>query len=369
MSTSARSRLAFNPKSGLPDDFVYDAWYVAAWGEEVTRTPMRRIFLNEPVVLYRREDGVPVALSDRCVHRAYPLSRGRVEGDSIVCGYHGFTFDDRGTCMWVPGQATVPKSARVRAYPVHESGPYVWIWMGDPDRADAATIPDHSTTYDPQWRIINDMRTLKARYGLVIDNLMDLSHETFIHADTIGTDDVAGTPISTEVSGTTVRCFRHMENAPVPPFYRQSTGITTTIDRWQDIEFAVPALYTLHVRVAEAGAPDERAFFSKVIYALTPETKTSTHDFWVITRKAPDERAAWIDRTALAFQNRVLREDVEALEALEDNLPAEGGWQELSINNDRGGLQWRRVFKERYTKERIAHDDAVLEKLDVTTAV
>jgi phenylpropionate dioxygenase-like ring-hydroxylating dioxygenase large terminal subunit len=363
MPTADRSRLTFNPKSGLPDDFVYDAWYVAAWGEEVTRVPLRRIFLNEPVVLYRREDGAPVALADRCVHRAYPLSRGRVEGNSIVCGYHGFKFDDGGTCTWVPGQASVPKSARVRSYPLHESGPYLWIWMGDPAAADPANIPGHSTTFDPAWRVIRDMRTLKARYGLVIDNLMDLSHETFIHAATIGSDDVAGTPITTEVSGTTVRCFRHMDNAPVPPFYQQTTGITTAIDRWQDIEFSVPALYTLHVRVAEAGAPDERAFFSKVIYALTPETKNSTHDFWVITRKVASEPPAWVDRAAFAFQNRVLHEDVDALEALEDNLPDEGGWQELSISNDRGGLQWRRVYRDLVNAERAAADEKTLDGL------
>ena len=362
MSTPAATRPSFNPKSSMPDDFIYDAWYVAAWGEEITRTPLRRVLLDEPVVFYRQADGTPVALADRCVHRAYPLSRGTLDGDRIVCGYHGFTFEASGMCTWVPGQGSVPKSARVRAYALVESGPFVWIWMGDPAAADRATIPDHRTTTDPGWNVIKDMRTLRARYAVVIDNLMDLSHETFIHAATIGTDDVAGTPITTEVEGSIVRCYRHMENAPIPPFYAQTTGITSAIDRWQDIEFDVPSFYALHVRVAEAGAPDERAFFSKVMYALTPETRRTTHDFWVITRKA-GARAAWLDAVAVAFQNRVLREDVEALEALEENLPASGGWQELSINNDRCGLQWRRVFRERQRRESAEADRAVLERI------
>jgi vanillate O-demethylase monooxygenase subunit len=344
-STISRPHAVSHPASNLPDEFVHDAWYVAAWGDEVTRTPLRRIFLDQPVALYRRRDGRPVALADRCIHRAYPLSRGKVDGDAIVCGYHGFVFQDDGACTWVPGQASVPRAACVRAYPVFESGPFVWIWMGDPAAADVTAIPDHRVTYDPDWRIIKDMRTIKARYGLLIDNLMDLSHETFIHASTIGSDEVAGTPILTEVDGRTVRCFRHMDDAPVPPFYAQSTGLTGTIDRWQDIEFAVPALYTLHVRVAPPKRPDDEGFFSKVLYALTPETKRSTHDFWVIARKIHGEMPAWADRVATDFQNRVLAEDLEALEALEENLPKSGGWQELSINNDRGGLQWRRVFK------------------------
>jgi vanillate O-demethylase monooxygenase subunit len=361
-----QSRLQFNPRSNLPDGFIFDSWYVAAWGEEITRAPMRRIFLDEPVVIYRRQDGAAVAMSDRCVHRAYPLSRGTVEGDSLVCGYHGFTFNSEGTCTWVPGQANVPKSARVKTYPLVESGPYVWIWMGDPAAADAANIPDHHWTTDSEWTTIKDMRTIKARHALLIDNLMDLSHETFIHADTIGSADVAETPIRTEVEGHIVRCFRHMENVPAPPFYRQSTGITDNIDRWQDIEYDVPALYTLHVRVSAVGAPDEQAFFSKVIYALTPETQHSTHDFWVIARKSKGARPAWVERTGLLGQNAVLGEDLEALEALEENLPREGGWQELSINNDRGGLQWRRVFRDHYNAERAAHEEAVLEKLEVT---
>jgi vanillate O-demethylase monooxygenase subunit len=368
MSSTASGRQSFNPKSSLPDEFIYEAWYVAAWGEEITRTPLRRILLDEPVVFYRAQDGAPVALTDRCVHRAYPLSRGTLDGDEIVCGYHGFKFAPGGACTWVPGQATVPKSARVRAYPVVESGPFVWIWMGDPASADPATIPDHRFAVDPAWPIVKDMRTLKARYALLIDNLMDLSHETFIHAATIGTDDVAGTPITTTVEGSLVRCYRHMENAPIPPFYEQATGITTAIDRWQDIDFDVPSFYTLNVRVAETGASDEHAFFSKVMYALTPETKHSTHDFWVISRKG-GARPAWLDTFATRFQNRVFAEDMVALEALEDNLPATGGWQELSINNDRGGLQWRRVFRERLARERAESDRAVLERIAPLSSV
>jgi vanillate O-demethylase monooxygenase subunit len=362
------NRLAFNPKSNMPDAFIFNAWYVAAWGDEITRAPLRRVILGEPVVFYRTMDGTAVALADRCVHRAYPLSRGPVEGDQIVCGYHGFRFNPDGACTWVPGQENVPKSARVRAYALVESGPFVWIWMGDPDRADHSLLPNHAVARDPEWTLIKDMRTLKCRHALVIDNLMDLSHETFIHATTIGSADVADTPIRTETEGHVVRCFRHMEAVPAPSFYRTSTGLTTPIDRWQDIEFDAPSFYTLHVRIAEHGAGDDKAFFSKVMYALTPETQHSTHDFWVIARKG-SHRAPWMDEQNIRGQNKVLYEDLDALEALEQNLPESGGWQELSINNDRGGLQWRRVFKERLAKEQAASDRAVLEALEPLSSV
>ena len=342
----------------MPEEYLYDCWYVAAFGDEVTRAPLRRIILDEPVVLYRKLDGTPTALSDRCVHRAYPLSLGELEGDNIVCGYHGFTFDACGTCVWVPGQPTVPKSARVPAYPIVESGPFVWIWMGDPADADPQKLPPHPTTTDASWAFVKDKATMKARWALLVDNLMDLSHETFIHGGTIGSPEVAETPLKTETDTPIVRCWRHMENAPVPPFYQGATGLTAddTIDRWQDIEYYVPSFYTLHVRVAKHGAGDEDAYFSKVMYALTPETKRSTHDFWVISRNRNLHQPSWRDQAAIAFQNKVFVEDIVALEALERNLPDDGHWQELSINIDRGGLQWRRIYNQRLGFERQARE-------------
>ena len=72
--------------------FVRNAWYVAAWDHEIGRDMLRRIILNEPVLLYRRQDGTPVALEDRCCHRQAPLSMGRLIGDVVKCPYHGLEF-------------------------------------------------------------------------------------------------------------------------------------------------------------------------------------------------------------------------------------------------------------------------------------
>jgi phenylpropionate dioxygenase-like ring-hydroxylating dioxygenase large terminal subunit len=83
-----------------------NSWYVAAWDREVTRAPLARVFLDQPVVLYRKEDGTPVALEDRCCHRQLPLSMGKVEGDELRCGYHGLKFDSAGRCVEIPGQAS-----------------------------------------------------------------------------------------------------------------------------------------------------------------------------------------------------------------------------------------------------------------------
>ena len=123
--------------------FLRNCWYVAAWDHEVTRMNLlRRVLLDEPVVFYRTEDGRPVALADRCCHRHAPLSRGRLRGDALECPYHGFTYDPSGACILVPGQANIPPGARVRSYPVVERYNLVFIWTGDPDKADPKLILD-----------------------------------------------------------------------------------------------------------------------------------------------------------------------------------------------------------------------------------
>lgn len=124
--------------------FARNQWYVAAYSQEVGRELLGRTILGETLVLYRtEEDGTPVVLHDRCVHRRYPLSEAptRLDGDRIVCGYHGFTYDTTGACVYVPGQKRVPRTARVASYPVVEQDSLIWVWIGDPALADPQTIP------------------------------------------------------------------------------------------------------------------------------------------------------------------------------------------------------------------------------------
>ena len=357
MTTISRPRAGAVPRANLPEAFIYDEWYVAAWAEEITRAPMRRIILDEPIVFYRKVDGTATALIDRCVHRAYPLSVGALDGDKIVCGYHGFVYDAGGACVLVPGQSTVPRSAAVRAFPLVERGPFVWIWMGDPERADASTVPELPWIHDGAWHHIKDLATIKARYALLVDNLMDLSHETFIHGATIGSMDIVETPTTTETDGNIVRVGRHMEGAEIPANFKRYTGLTDgTIDRWQDIEYHVPACYTLHIRVAPRGAGDDQAFFTKIVYALPPETKHSTHFIRLISKSFGHNQPEWVASTISRAHTQVLEEDRVALELLEENLPADGHWQELSVNFDRGGLQWRRVFRQRLGQQSEANE-------------
>ena len=337
--------------------FARNQWYVAAYSHEVGREELLgRTILGEPLVFYRtEEDGTPVALADRCVHRRFPLHEkpSRLDGDKLVCGYHGFTYDTTGTCVYVPGQKRVPRTARVASYPVVELDSLVWVWIGDPALADAQTIPRARHLDAPGWVTVRGMEPIDADYGLLVDNLLDLSHETYLHGGYIGTPEVAETPITTEVDegAGIVRVSRHMDDAACPPFYAKSTGISGRITRWQDIEYTPPCLYKLHSRIAPVGSvpnpdgSDPDAFHVEVVYAITPETEHSTHDFWAVARDfALDDEGV---SAFLAENNRtVVLQDVEALDVLEKVISTEpDGYQELSINIDTGGLAARRMLQ------------------------
>ncbi len=355
-------------------DIPRNQWYVAAYSREIGAGLFARTICGEPIVFYRRQAGSPtgvagsgstgvagtgpvVALADRCVHRRFPLSLGSLVDDQVVCGYHGFTYDCSGTCVAVPGQQRVPPKARVAAYPVVERDTFVWVWIGDPDRADATAVPRAPWLAADGWTAVSGMEPLAARHALLLDNLMDLSHETYLHGGYIGTPEVAQTPIEWEVEDDpdggagVVRVSRHMADAACPPFYARSTGLSGRITRWQDIEFHPPCLYLLHSRVAPVGVgprpdgtdPDARHL--EIVYALTPETAHSTHDFWAVARDFALDDVSVSD--FLAENNRaVVRQDVACLDILEDVMRTEtDGGQELSIKIDSGGLAARRLMR------------------------
>ncbi|BAS13738.1 putative toluene-4-sulfonate monooxygenase system iron-sulfur subunit TsaM2 [Arthrobacter sp. Hiyo8] len=117
--------------------YPLNVWYVAAWDKEVTRKPMSRKVAGRPLALYRTEGGKAVALADACWHRLAPLSMGKtLAKDQIQCPYHGIVYNSAGRCVSMPAQETINPSATVPSFPVVERHRYVWVWLGDPTKAD-----------------------------------------------------------------------------------------------------------------------------------------------------------------------------------------------------------------------------------------
>lgn len=336
--------------------FVRNQWYVAAQGDEISRTLMERTLLGEPVVLYRTEAGEPVAMHGICPHRMLPLIQGKLVGDTVECGYHGFAFDCDGKCVRIPTQSKVPASFRTRTYPMVERGPWVWIWMGDPDSADPSLVPDTESIgiAADGWTACSLAHVhLAARAQLLIDNLLDLTHIGWVHAASIGqTDMVFSEPDIEDCDGRYI-VRRVQRNVELDGFHRYLfPHIQERIDTALYTEVMNLGLYNAcgpDVYLAATGEPVGRVNF---VHAATPETAYSTHYFGVVTRNFRLEDTALSD--ALAAQDqRVRSEDKATLEAIEPIADRYGDPRhELSALADGGALRLRRRIFELLEAER-----------------
>ncbi len=266
--------------------FIRNCWYVAAWSHEVgADSLLARTIIGEPVLLMRTAAGEVVALDDRCCHRGAPLSRGRREGDCVRCGYHGLKFDAQGRCVEIPGQESIPPQARVRTYPVVEQHRWIFVWMGDPQRADPALLPDNSAGDDPGFRYQPDYMHYDVDYLLIADNLLDFSHLTYVHSGTLGgSDRIALTRPEIESIPRGLRVVRRVRDVPPAPYYRNFADFPGNVDRWFDYRFVVPGILLMHSGAKPPGRPwddFEGALHLKSCQALTPETERTTHYFFM----------------------------------------------------------------------------------------
>lgn len=326
--------------------FLKNNWYVAAMSGEVGRELLARRILGEPVVLYRRQDGAPAALADRCPHRFAPLSGGTLVGDDVQCGYHGITFDGSGKCVRIPGQPNIPPRMKARAYPLVEKWNWIWIWMGEPAEADDSDIPDLlHWNGAPGWDGPRGYTHIEAGYQLLVDNLLDLSHESYVHTSTIGTDHVAETPVKTFVDGDSVRVERRMTDIPAPPMFVRIGDFTGNIDRWQLIEWRPPANIVIDVGGVPTGANDRGAGIeARVLNAITPESERSTHYFWGFARNFKLDDAEMTEFLHGALVS-TFDEDKVILEAQQGILDAEGGdFGMVAANFDAGVAAARKVM-------------------------
>ncbi|MDB5570668.1 MAG: vanillate O-demethylase oxygenase [Hyphomicrobiales bacterium] len=338
--------------------FLKNFWYIAGFRRDVGATPVRRLVLGRPVVLYRTPQGEAVALEDRCVHRQAPLSLGAVQADgAIQCPYHGIRFNPDGACAFIPEQTRIPRDARVRAYPTLERGDWVWIWTGDPALADEASAPAYPWFARAGWKTRTAHLHVKCDYRFIVDNLLNMAHLPFVHPRTIGGDGVVeDAKVSVTRGERSVRLARRMYDVEPPPTYRKAGGFTGLVNRWQTIDFMAPGCFEFHTGVIETGhaplepdfdapKPNARVLDRHTMHAVTPETEGSTNyyvGFAYDPQDVSDEMADFIfEQTYATFQ-----EDVVILEAQQINQDLTPGERTIDIVSDAAGNHALRILHE-----------------------
>ncbi len=336
--------------------FIFNEWYVAAMAGEVNRTLFKRTILGRSIVFFRTQAGEAVAMDDRCAHRSYPLSASTLDGDTIVCRYHGIRYDTEGNWIEVPSQEKCPKNTGVRSYKLIEQGALIWIWMGDKTAADTAHMPTQPWMVASEWARTNGAMHLKGNYVSLHENLMDLTHLTYLHADTIGTPDYAKAQFDVVLNEHEFILRRNVVPTKLPPVWGKPTGLegSETAARIAQSRFVAPSLHEVSVTFYESTLPAETRpeFQIKTAHLVTPETHSSTHYFILHGRNFALEDTAigeFMHENLFAAFN----EDVVGLALVEDALErADDEFYEISIGSDRASVAMRRYLKMRADSER-----------------
>jgi phenylpropionate dioxygenase-like ring-hydroxylating dioxygenase large terminal subunit len=334
--------------------FIRNAWYVIAQSAEVGRSPIARTALGTSVMLFRTLGGAVVALANRCCHRSFPLVHGTLDGDTIVCGYHGLRYDTSGKCIEIPMQKSVPASLRVRAFQTVERGPFVWIWMGEKPGKDP---PPHQEWLDhPDWAVRVGYLYVKGSYVHLHENLLDLSHLSFLHAKTFGTPEYARTPVEMNCEGENLEVWRHVQ-CELPAIYARPLGWTgARAIRSSGSRYVAPGLHVNTGIFRNLDLPDEAQSpqpMVKVAQLVTPESAVTTH-YWTAQARNFATTDAEMGEFMIKAQVEAFKEDAFALQQISEMqaLAAEDGTQEFSIPTDKAGVLMRRQLKKLADLER-----------------
>jgi vanillate O-demethylase monooxygenase subunit len=330
-----------------------DCWYVVATSAQLlSGQPLAVEIAATPLVLYRRPDGTPVALDDRCAHRLAPLSLGRVEGDTLRCLYHGARFDAAGRCVEVPGQERVPAGFVQRRFAVAEQQGWLWLWLGDAEQADRSLLPPTPELDRAQWHVIEGELTYEVDHQLVNDNLCDLSHVAFVHEATLarmgGAQDWAHKPVKITDLPRGMRFERWLVDTTTPPF----EGLPSRADAWIAYDYLLPGVFlmvsTLHpvgtARRLDFGSPPDTLVplhRQASTQAVTPLGPGRTHYRYAaaVACDEPQERV----QIFFSIIQAAFAEDRRMLEAQHRLIERSPGRALSATTHDRAPVRFRRL--------------------------
>ena len=334
-------------------NYPFNSWYVAATSDEVGRRLLGRSLLGQDLVLFRQASGNVVALEDRCAHRSLPLSQGHLDGDVVVCRYHGFAYDGGGACVRVPSQPQVPYGARVRAYLVHERRPFVWIWMGAPTASAPPRLP---WLNDSGWATCGGVLHVGANYMLLQDNALDLTHFPFVHPETSPYGYRASPPpeLDVEVTETSVSYRREFPPARLAEWQSRSTGLPADenyVER-ESGTFVSPGVHVDFMDIVPNSPRDPTDTYRKVfVRGFTPETPTSTHVFWQVARNYRVDDNDVTDHLHSIHVQSIL-DDKPLLESIQAVLDRSPWVEEFRVNADRASLKAHQIVSMMLSEER-----------------
>jgi len=330
--------------------FLRNTWYAAAWSDEVSASSaFHRRLLGEDVLLVRDAEGAPHALRNLCPHRFAPLHLGKRFGDVIECAYHGLRFDLKGACVANPhGDGRIPRGAQVRSFPLVEHNLLLWIWMGDPAKADPSLLPALVGLDPGRFAINRGYMHAAVNFEFMTDNIMDLGHIEFLHKGLLGSEAVRRAEIDVRQDGNIVHSNRLTRTEILPPALDAlyETG-GQPVDRWLDVTWFPAGNMQLVVGVAPTGSPERIGREAPGVHLMTPETDDSTHYFWSSGRDFRREDAQLHAALDAGFKIAFEEQDKPMIIAQRDAIGGAEFWdmKPLILAGDAGAVRVRRVLR------------------------
>ena len=332
--------------------YMRNCWYVAGRSEDFGRalTPLR--MLEDDIVIFRDTRGNPAALEDACPHRKLPLSRGTLEGDHVVCGYHGLTFDCAGSCVIAPTQLdNPPRRAGVHSYPAVDRWGFLWLWMGTAENADPGQIIDIPNFDNPEWgKTPKGTMSMACHYLYIIDNLLDPSHVAWVHLTSFAGAGTDNRPLDIEEINDGVIVSRWIHGEPPPPYYEDMLPFGPTCDRKQHYECRLPSTainMSVYTPDGEGGADrpvSPNAFINISYNFITPIDAETSRYFWFQHRNMHADDEA-LSRRMFEGAKTAFKEDQDVLECVQQGMAKrKSGYLNLAL--DAGAMRFRaRVTK------------------------
>ena len=312
------------------DPVVRRHWHVVGRSAEITPGKLSPATIaGQDIVLWRGAKGIN-AWRDLCLHRGVPLSLGQLRDCRVHCAYHGWTYDEDGSCVHMPAHPSVkpPSKAKVQTYSVHEVGGLVWVCLDDnPPRFSA--LPEFS---DPSFRaVVAGPYEVKAGAPRVIENFLDVAHLPIVHEGSLGV------PGHAEIGAYQVELSPEgfLEARGIRVYQPDPDGTAKAGEVSYDYGIMTP--FTVFLRKKHLDN-----CFSLLLHA-TPLTETATRAWFIILMDYGDPKN---DAEAVAFQDKIFRQDLPIVESQHpERLPLDLA-AELHLPSDRLAIAYRKFIRE-----------------------
>ncbi len=332
------------------DVLVKDTWYIVGLSGDFQVSVLHgQVVAERPIVLWRTEEGKLVAFDDRCCHKRMPLSAGKLLEDGLLqCAYHGLCYNPDGACVRVPAHPDghIPPQAKLREVPVMEQDGLIWLWPGDPTRAQGTKPPRTPEVLSDEWDTadVKGPVAVPTNSLLLIENLLDITHFFPLHDGNIGDLENSKIPVKLEEGVKDGNAFvgtvREVSGYKQPPFLEEYFGYDV-VDRHHTHFMVNPGLTRVQMRVWPDGkmgdAASERGYI--ILHAHTPVDRRN--HVWRLIVNLPKGLMCKSDPTKPVLQQfvetfpAVMAEDHWALEKQQKMFDyPDAGYSEVFLSTD-----------------------------------